>query len=639
MAARQMEEQKITALYERLSRDDDVAGDSNSILNQKRYLESYAQQRGYSNIVHYTDDGWSGGNFERPGWKRLIADIEAGKVAHLLCKDMSRIGRNYLQTEFYTEVMFRQYGVHFVAVANNIDSDIQESSEFAPFMNIMNEWYLRDQSRKVKAAFAIKGKSGKHTTNRPVYGYRKDPADKDHWIIDEEAAAVVRRIFRLSTEGHGAYEIAKILREEKAECPGYYHAKQRLLLDSGNPSGTGNPYPPYDWYGNTVSAILARQEYMGHTVNFRTFCKSYRDKRVPNAPEDWLIFENTHEPIIDPETWHLAQRMRQTVRRTDTIGVANPLTGLVFCADCGAKMYNRRGRSTVNGRTYTGDSYNCSTYELGREHVIQKCFSHSISTRALNALLLDAIRLTATYAIENQEAFIQKVRSAAQIQQQEAAKELKRKIAKARKRISELDVLIKKLYETYAMGSLEEKRFTLLCGEYEKEQAELEEILTADQTNLEQFQEDTERATQFLALAKKYTDFTELTPAMLYEFVDRILVHAPDRSSGERVQEVDIYFKFIGHFEVPASALTPEEQTAEEIRRKKHIANQKRYLRQKERISAGEWIPPYTMTCQCCGKTFTARRIDAKYCSTGCRQKFYMQKRAKQNAPSISQSA
>lgn len=639
MAARQTEEQKITALYERLSRDDDVAGDSNSILNQKRYLESYAQQRGYSNIVHYTDDGWSGGNFERPGWKRLIADIEAGKVAHLLCKDMSRIGRNYLQTGFYTEVMFRQYGVHFVAVANNIDSDIQESSEFAPFMNIMNEWYLRDQSRKVKAAFAIKGKSGKHTTNRPVYGYRKDPADKDHWIIDEEAAAVVRRIFRLSTEGHGAYEIAKILREEKAECPGYYHAKQRLLLDSGNPSGTGNPYPPYDWYGNTVSAILARQEYVGHTVNFRTFCKSYRDKRVPNAPEDWLIFENTHEPIIDPETWHLAQRMRQTVRRTDTIGVANPLTGLVFCADCGAKMYNRRGRSTVNGRTYTGDSYNCSTYELGREHVIQKCFSHSISTRALNALLLDAIRLTATYAIENQEAFIQKVRSAAQIQQQEAAKELKRKIAKARKRISELDVLIKKLYETYAMGSLEEKRFTLLCGEYEKEQAELEEILTADQTNLEQFQEDTERATQFLALAKKYTDFTELTPAMLYEFVDRILVHSPDRSSGERVQEVDIYFKFIGHFEVPASALTPEEQTAEEIRRKKHIANQKRYLRQKERIAAGEWIPPYTMTCQCCGKTFTARRVDAKYCSTGCRQKFYMQKRAKQKAPSISQSA
>lgn len=639
MAARQTEEQKITALYERLSRDDDVAGDSNSILNQKRYLESYAQQRGYSNIVHYTDDGWSGGNFERPGWKRLVADIEAGKVAHLLCKDMSRIGRNYLQTGFYTEVMFRQYGVHFVAVANNIDSDIQESSEFAPFMNIMNEWYLRDQSRKVKAAFAIKGKSGKHTTNRPVYGYQKDPADKDHWIIDEEAAAVVRRIFQLSTEGHGAYEIAKILREEKAECPGYYHAKQRLLRDSGNPSETGNPYPPYDWYGNTVSAILARQEYMGHTVNFRTFCKSYRDKRVPNAPEDWLIFENTHEPIIDPETWHLAQRMRQTVRRTDTIGVANPLTGLVFCADCGAKMYNRRGRSTVNGRTYTGDSYNCSTYELGREHVIQKCFSHSISTRALNALLLDAIRLTATYAIENQEAFIQKVRSAAQIQQQEAAKELKRKIAKARKRISELDVLIKKLYETYAMGSLEEKRFTLLCGEYEKEQAELEEILTADQTNLEQFQEDTERATQFLALAKKYTDFTEMTPAMLYEFVDRILVHAPDRSSGERVQEVDIYFKFIGHFEVPASALTPEEQTAEEVRRKKHIANQNRYLRQKERIAAGEWIPPYTMTCQCCGKTFTARRVDAKYCSTGCRQKFYMQKRAKQKAPCISQSA
>ena len=638
MAARQTEEQKITALYERLSRDDDIAGDSNSILNQKRYLESYAQQRGYTNIVHYTDDGWSGGNFERPGWKKLVADIEAGKVAHLLCKDMSRIGRNYLQTGFYTEVMFRQYGVHFVAVANNIDSDIQETSEFAPFMNIMNEWYLRDQSKKVKAAYAIKGKSGKPITNRPLYGYQKDPANKDHWIIDTEAAAVVRRIFQLSIEGHGAYEIAKILRDEKAESPGYHHAKLRLLREDSKAESAENPYPPYDWYGNTVTAILSKPEYMGHTVNFRTYAKSYRDKRVANDPEDWLIFENTHEAIVDPETWQLAQRTRQTVRRTDTTGVANPLTGLVFCADCGAKMYNRRGRHTVNGRTYAGDTYNCSTYELDRERVNQKCFSHSISTRALNTLLLDAIRLTAAYAIQNREDFIQKFRSVSQIQQQEAAKELKRKIAKAQKRIAELNILIKKLYETYAMGKLEEKRFDLLSGEYEKEQAELEQILAADQTNLDKFQEDTERAGQFLALAKKYTDFSELTPAMLHEFVDKILVHAPDKSSGERVQEVDIYFRFIGQFEIPVPDPTPEEISKEELRKKKHRANQKRYLRQKARILAGELNSPYTMTCHCCGKVFTAKRIDAKYCSSGCRQKFYSQNRKKTNVPSIPES-
>ena len=633
MAARQTEEQKITALYERLSRDDDVAGDSNSILNQKRYLESYAQQRGYTNIVHYTDDGWSGGNFERPGWKKLVADIEAGRVAHLLCKDMSRIGRNYLQTGFYTEVMFRQYGVHFVAVANNIDSDIQETSEFAPFMNIMNEWYLRDQSKKIRAAYSIKGKSGKPITNCAIYGYQKDPKNKDHWLVDEEAAAVVRRIFRLSIEGHGAYEIAGILRAEMVECPGYYHAKRRVLRDMDNGKTSENPFQPYDWYGCTVSDILSKPEYMGHTVNFRTSSKSYRDKRVRNDSEDWVVFENTHEPIIDPETWQLAQQTKRTVRRTDTTGVANPLTGLVFCADCGAKMYNHRGQHTnAKGKTYSGDTYNCSTYALSHEHFIKRCFSHSISTKALNALLLDTIRLTATYAIQNRDAFIQKVRSVSQIQQEEAAKELKRKIAKAQRRIAELDVLIKKLYETYAMGKLEEKRFELLSGEYEKEQAELNQILASDQSDLSQYKGDTDRADRFLTLAKKYTDFSELTPAMLHEFVEKILVHAPDRSSGERTQEVEIYLKFIGQFEVPVAESTPEEQAAEEKRRQKRIYAHQKYLERKERIASGASVQTHTVVCECCGNGFPATRSDAKYCSHACRQKAYTKKRKEQQS-------
>ena len=399
MATRQTEE-KITALYVRLSRDDDVAGDSNSILNQKRYLESFAKQRGYTNIVHYTDDGWSGGNFERPGWKRLVADIEAGKVAHLLCKDLSRIGRNYLQTGFYTEIMFRQYGVHFIAVANNIDSDEQESSEFAPFLNIMNEWYLRDQSKKVAAAYRVKGKAGKPTSNSAIYGYKKDPEDKDHWLVDEEAAAVVRRIFRLAVEGHGPYEISKMLTAEKVECPGYYLAKQRAKQKKqGKKSGTSmlDKNRPYDWYGNTVSTLLERPEYMGHTVNFRSSKKSYRDKRVKNAPEDWLIFENTHEAIVDPETWQLAQQVKRTVRRTDTTGVANPFTGLVFCADCGAKMYNHRGiRKKADGKEYPSDFYNCSTYCLTIERETKQCFSHNVSTKALTELVLETIRTTAS---------------------------------------------------------------------------------------------------------------------------------------------------------------------------------------------------------------------------------------------------
>ena len=634
MAVRQTEE-KITALYERLSRDDDIAGDSNSILNQKRYLETYAQQRGYTNLVHYTDDGWSGGNFERPGWKRLVADMEAGKVAHLLCKDMSRIGRNYLQTGFYTEVMFRQYGVHFVAVANNIDSDEQESSEFAPFLNIMNEWYLRDQSKKVAAAYRVKGKAGKPTSNSPVYGYKKDPEDKDHWLVDEEAAAVVRRIFRLAVEGHGPYDISKLLTAEKVECPDYMARQREAQHRPGKRKGQSalDKNRPYDWYGNTVSTMLERPEYMGHTVNFRSSKKSYRDKRVKNAPEDWLVFENTHEAIVDPETWKLAQQIKRTVRRTDTTGVANPFTGLVFCADCGAKMYNHRGiRKTANGKEYPSDFYNCSTYALTIERETKQCFSHNVSTRALTELVLETIRTTAGYALANRKAFIQKVRSISQVRQQEAAKELSRRVAKSKKRIAELDILMKKLYETYALGRMDEKRFELLSAGYEKEQDELEQALAADQANLDQFNEDTDRADKFLALAKKYTDFSELTAAMLNEFVEKIMVHAPDRSAGERVQEIEIYLKFIGKFDVPLPEPTPEELAAEEVRRQRRARDHAKYLRQKERkrkIAEGQIVPgePYALVCQCCGETFHSIRPNAKFCKPACRERFYRQQK------------
>ena len=275
MSVKQTEE-KITALYERLSRDDDLTGDSNSILNQKAYLENYAAQHGYTNIAHYTDDGWSGGNFERPDWKRMIADIEAGKVCRVIVKDMSRAGRDYLQTGFYTEVFFRQHGVHFIAIANGVDSEDQNSNEFAPFLNIMNEWYLRDQSRKVSAAYKIKGTSGRHTSTHAIYGYRKDPENKDHWIIDEEAAAVVRRIYRLALEGNGQYKIAETLTKDKVECPAYYLAVQ----GRGSHKNNVDMIRPYDWNGNTVGTILSKPEYLGHTVNFRTSQKSYKDKRV-----------------------------------------------------------------------------------------------------------------------------------------------------------------------------------------------------------------------------------------------------------------------------------------------------------------------------------------------------------------------
>ena len=576
--------EKITALYERLSRDDEAIGDSNSIINQKLQLESYAAQHGFMNCVHYTDDGWSGGNFERPDWKRLIADIEAGKIGCVIAKDMSRIGRDYLQTGFYTEVMFRERGVRFIAIGNGVDSADQSTGEFAPFINIMSEWYLRDCSRKQKAAYQVRGRAGKPTTNHAIYGYRKDPEDKHHWLIDEEAAAVVQRIFRLSIEGYGPNQIAGILRDDKIERPSVYMGKR----GQGTQRNSFDASRPYDWNGTSITHILAKPEYMGHTVNFRSYKESYKDKHaIKRPPEEWTIFEHTHEAIVDLETWKLAQQIRKTVKRTDSTGTANPLTGLVFCADCGSKMYNHRKKSfsekeghgidPVTG-LYPYDSYDCSTHSLTFHHSQQECSSHYIRTRDLRTLLLDTIKTVSAYAISNEAEFIEKVRAASEVRQAQAAKDLKRKLTKDRKRFKELDGLIKKLYEAYAGEKISEKRFEVLSGEYEQEQEALEAAIALEQAELDTYEADTAKVDQFLELARKYTDFSVLTTPMIYEFVDKILVHAPDRSSGERTQEVDIYLKFIGKFDVPLPEPTPEELAEME-----KVRQQRAYYREKAR--------------------------------------------------------
>ncbi len=577
MATRKTEE-KITALYERLSRDDELIGDSNSILNQKKYLEDYAASHGLSNCRHYTDDGWSGGNFERPAWKQMIADIEAGMVGTVLVKDLSRAGRDYLQTGFYTEVFFRQHGVHFIAIANNIDSDDQNSSEFAPFINIMSEWYLRDCSRKISVAYQTKGRAGKPTTNAAIYGYRKDPEDKDHWLIDEEAAAVVRRIYQLAISGKGYAEIARILRDDRIETPAYYlaHRNGRTVSAHG---GEGHRY---DWYVTTIGAIIAKPEYKGDTVNFRTGHKSYKDKRTKNPEEDWLIFENTHEAIVDPETWALAQRAAKVIHRTDTVGEANPLTGLLFCADCGHRMYNHRHwNTTPKGRKYLVDSYECGTYNCERHRTEHHCCSHHISTKAVRTLILDAIRYVSQFALADEAAFIQKVREASEVQQEEAAKTLKRKLRRDEKRCKELDTLLKKLYESYALDKLPEKRYEALSAEYEQAQADLEEAIATRQQELDAYNEDTNRADKFLELARRYTDFTELTTPMIYEFVDKVLVHKPEKIDGERVQEVEIYLNYIGKIEIPATVLTPEEMAAEEKAKRQRQLAREYYHRKK----------------------------------------------------------
>ncbi len=582
MANRQTDNNKITALYERLSRDDDMTGDSNSIINQKRYLEDYAAQHGFTNCVHYTDDGWSGGNFDRPAWKRMIADIEAGQVSTVLVKDMSRAGRDYLQTGFYTEVMFREHNVRFIAVANGVDSADQNSNEFAPFLNIMNEWYLRDCSRKIRAFYQVKARSGKPTTNVALYGYIKDPEDKDHWLIDEEAAAVVRRIYQMAANGKGPTEIAKILTSEHIQTPGYYLG----IRGRGHFQSRTHKIQEHQWYPHTVCDILAKPEYMGHTVNLRTRKESYKDKRPIKKPKDeWMIFENTHEAIVDPETWELVQSLRKTVRRTDTLGEANPLTGLLFCAQCGSKMYNHRTLKKDGSGSLDPihDHYECKVYKRTQPQEIVKCSSHYIGTKTIRALLLDTLRHVCTYAISDREAFIQRVRALSEIRHREAAKELRKKITKAKKRSAELDVLIKKLYESYAMGKLPEKRFDALSVEYEAEQTEIEQIIAADQSDLDAYDADTDRAEMFLALAQKYTDFTELTTPMINEFVDKILVHAPQKIDGVRTQEVEIYLKYIGKFEIPAPEMTENEIKEDQKRQRESKKNHEKYLRRKAR--------------------------------------------------------
>ena len=585
-------EPKITALYERLSRDDELQGDSNSIRNQKIFLESYAKEHGFGNCVHYTDDGWSGGNFDRPAWKQLIRDVEAGKIGVVIVKDMSRVGREYLQTGYYTEVVFRQQDIRFIAIGNNIDSNDQSTTDIAPFFNIMSEFYLRDMSKKQRAAYKARGLAGKPTTNQAIYGYRKDPADKHHWLIDEEAAEVVRRIFQMAVNGDGPGVIASKLRDSQVEIPSYYETTHGIC----NRSGRTDMTRPYDWCPCTVTNILSKPEYMGHTVNFRSTRESYKSKKVIRFPEeDWVIIENTHDAIVDPETWKLAQYTRRTIHRVDKTGFVNPFTGLVYCADCGAKMYNHRmqpdpkkpGGVDPETGLYPYDHYDCSTYTLTMNRVDNGCKAHYISTKAPRALVLETIRLTSRYAIDQPEEFSQKVREASEIKQSKAAKELKKKIAQAKKRSVELDIVIKKLYETFATGMMSESRFTLLMEGYEKEQAEINALIGTEQTQLDTYETDNQRVDHFMALAKKYTDFTELTPQMIYEFVDRIIVHAPEKIDGERVQEVEIHLKYIGKFDTPLPDPTPEELEAEEKRRKRRELNRRYNEKKKAKKLAG----------------------------------------------------
>ena len=527
-------EEKITALYERLSRDDDNAGDSNSIVNQKKYLESYAQQRGYTNCRHYTDDGWSGGNFERPAWKQLIADIEAGKVAHVIVKDMSRAGRDYLQTGFYTEVFFRQHGVHFVAIANGVDSDDQNSNEFAPFLNIMNEWYPRDTSKKVRVSLRQRGTSGKHM-GKPPYGYRCDPEDKDHWILDEEAAQVVKLIFDLCIDGKGPEQIARILEEKQILTTRALYAKRKK-----------KPMPerPYHWGNQSIVAILERQEYTGCTCNFKTYSKSYKlKKRIPNEPEDMFYLPDTQEAIVSQAQFDRVQELRKNKRRPVKAERQGLFSGLLFCADCGSKLH------FATSKRFEGkqDCYVCCHYKSNRG----TCTAHYIREDVLREIVLERIRAVNEYIRDDVDAFQEEWLQCRRTDQERSIRDDKKKVEQAKKRLFDLDVIISWLYEDYVLGNLSQDRYKKMSADYEAEQERLKLEIEVIEEWVEQREEMNDGLDAFIVLTQKYVDVEELTQTIVNEYIKKIVVYAPDKSSGKRTQKVKIYFNFVDDVDIP----------------------------------------------------------------------------------------
>ena len=439
----------------------------------------------------------------------------------------------------------------------------------------MNEWYLRDCSRKITAVLRAKGKEGKPITSNPPYGYVKSPDDKNLWLVDEEAAEVVKKIFRLTVEGMGPYQIAKRLMAEKVEKPSYYQATRQR----GNFKTMCDFETPYNWTGGSVVRILERPEYMGDTVNFRSHKESYKDKKaVKNSSEDILIFQDTHEPIIDRRTWYLVQELRKTVRRVDTSGEGSLLTGKLYCADCGGKMHYRRSttragrdwRGIPNGEVqHTSAGFNCSTYNSSRKKYKQVCCSHSIKEDTVKQLILESIQYALKSVRMDEAAFIKSMRSASQVRDKGEVKKLKSDLVKKEKRFADLDLLIKKVYEDNAMGKLPDRRYEMLSSDYEKEQQEIEISMREIQEKLMQFEEDTDRTEEFLLLVHKYTDIQELTPAIVNEFVDKVLVHKIEKMDGDRVQEIEIFLNYIGKVDLPAQELSEEEIAEEEKKRKR----------------------------------------------------------------------
>lgn len=563
---------KYTALYERLSRDDEMQGESNSIVNQKRYLEEYAQAQGFKNIRHFTDDGYSGTNFKRPGFQEMIAAIEAGEIDVVCVKDLSRFGRDYLKVGFYTEIMFPEKGVRFIAINNSVDSANPMENDFTPFLNIMNEWYAKDTSNKIRAIFRSRMQDGKRCSGAIPYGYRRDPGDKNHLLIDEEAAKVVRRIYQMVIDGMGSQAIANQLTADNVLIPSAY-----LEQSEHGESRNHSYHDPCRWNCTAVAYILDKQEYMGHTVLGKTICENFKTKKRRKArPDELIVFENTHEPIIDAETWHLVQKLRRRTRRKLANGsYSHRLSGLVYCADCGKRLSysSPQSQHRPDGKTYDADSsFRCPTYKS----MYGECTMHYIKSSTLDKLVDEAVRKVARYVLMDEQAFLEQVRVLTSADQKQTQSEDKKELVNIKKRIAELDNYIKRLYEGNASGKIPDRQFEKLMVQYDSEQQELEERVKEIEVSIHEIQKESENGQRFVRLVQKYRDLTEIDQTALNEFIDKVVVHeATGGRTADRSQQIEIYFNFIGQFMV--------EDTEEELLMQEQEVQRLADLKERER--------------------------------------------------------
>ena len=527
----------VTALYARLSKDDDLVGDSNSIVHQKEILAKYAKEHGFVNCEFYVDDGFSGTNFNRPDFQRMMADAEEGKISTVIVKDMSRFGRDYIMVGYYTEIYFSNLNIRFIAINDNVDSNIQTENDLTPFKNVFNEWYARDTSKKIRAVFKAKGNSGKHLTTNPPFGYKKDPNDKDKWIIDDEAAATVRRIFQMYVDGYRISEIGHKLTEEKVETPILYY------MNRGIKTNARSEYPEI-WDLMSIKYILSQTAYAGHTVNFQTAVKSYKTKKQVNLPRNqWVIFRNTQEAIIDEKTFETVQQMRKAKRARTKYNEPNMFSGLLYCADCGNHLTIQRV-----ARNRKMDNFSCATYRKKKKGL---CSCHRILVSDLETIVKEDLQKVCEYVFLHEKEFTDEYLSGSKRETVKFQAKTKAELKRLSERQEEIGKIIRKLYEDNVNGRITNERFDFLAKSYEDEGNDLKTKIQEFKNALASSVQEEEKLSKFLKVVKSYTKIEELTPEILNSFIEKIYIGETEKYDGRKMQEVEIIYKFIGAINLP----------------------------------------------------------------------------------------